>query len=658
MYAIALTKERESAEAKKLLLIINFAFSTMVPSAKHPVEDLTSWKAHVKRHHSREVERNEFQVPNTRRLRHHHHHHHKHHHKQYNDDDDDDGGAPQENQIINLNTTEEEYLENELEHDKAYYKKQKFVKKHKKNLLELWADPGISDTTVHGMMIDAGSTGSRLHLYEWEPRVLKSDVDVQAAVSGRKLSYPGTESRWTERLKPGIATFASLPDSELLPALTDYLSPLIEFATAILHQKESLLGKFPIFLRATAGMRTLLPNDRARVLGAVRTLFANKTFCPFYFEDKHARVLSGEEEAIFDWTGVNFLLGNLVKQSEGSGEANNPAVTYGALDLGGASAQISFIQKDDDIMANLFKLQIGQGKHWNVYAHSFLYFGVVEATNRFYARLAVDKSPAERLVDGIHNPCYPKGGSMEVSTEIYFDAQKQETWDANGLGEYQLLLKNNGNEGDFDACMAMTEELLHKDENGWCNFAHRGDCSFNGVYQPALPNTEFLAFSNFYDVWNFLNLPERSSLATLLNATQYACSLSQEDLEDFAGDRTDKADINEYCFRSVYAFQLLHNGYGFKMDDYITATNVIDGHKVGWALGSMLYEINTMPWEYVRETPVAIPSEVSFTHHHKEQIFLLTVVVGLLFSFVVMIVSRRRRNQRDMYEVVKDVETR
>lgn len=34
-------------------------------------------------------------------------------------------------------------------------------------------------------------------------------------------------------------------------------------------------------------------------------------------------------------------------------------------------------------MANLFKLQIGPQKHWNVYAHSFLYFGVVSAYNPY-----------------------------------------------------------------------------------------------------------------------------------------------------------------------------------------------------------------------------------------------------------------------------------
>lgn len=44
----------------------------------------------------------------------------------------------------------------------------------------------------------------------------------------------------------------------------------------------------------------------------------------------------------------------------------------------------------------------------------------------------------------------------------------------------------------------------------------------------------------------------------------------------------------------VYVFQLLGKGYGFKMDDHITATDVISGPNPGWALGAMMYEINTL----------------------------------------------------------------
>ena len=41
-------------------------------------------------------------------------------------------------------------------------------------------------------------------------------------------------------------------------------------------------------------------------MNCVRELFHNKTYNPFDFNDERARVISGEEEAIYGWVGVNF----------------------------------------------------------------------------------------------------------------------------------------------------------------------------------------------------------------------------------------------------------------------------------------------------------------------------------------------------------------
>ena len=51
-----------------------------------------------------------------------------------------------------------------------------------------------------------------MHVYEFEPRILANKWEVAEAVTGRKLSFPGIESRWTERLRPGISDFANLED--------------------------------------------------------------------------------------------------------------------------------------------------------------------------------------------------------------------------------------------------------------------------------------------------------------------------------------------------------------------------------------------------------------------------------------------------------------
>ncbi len=45
------------------------------------------------------------------------------------------------------------------------------------------------------------------------------------------------------------------------------------------------------------------------------------------------------------------------------------------------------------------------------------------------------------------------------------------------------------------------------------------------------------------------------------------------------------------CFLNTYGLALLQEGYGFKKENVIRFVNTIAGYKVGWALGSMLYEV-------------------------------------------------------------------
>ena len=189
--------------------------------------------------------------------------------------------------------------------------------------------PDVGSNTFHAMMIDAGSQGTRIHIYEFEKRVLYNKKETEKALNGLKLSTPTTNSRWTNRLHPGLDACAFHPDDEKLQkVLTDYLSPLLEFAKTVLEEKEDEWHDFPIYLKATGGLRTLPTKDRVRLIKHVRELFRSKEFNPFKFEDEYARVISGEEEAIYGWAGVNYIKGTLVKQSEGIGTVLSPNLTY------------------------------------------------------------------------------------------------------------------------------------------------------------------------------------------------------------------------------------------------------------------------------------------------------------------------------------------
>lgn len=545
-------------------------------------------------------------------------------------------------------------------HKKKHHKKKKKKKeqrdpqeiKREKKLKELYDDSGIQIDTMHGMMIDAGSSGSRMHVYEFEPRILEGQRETSLAVAGKKLSYPGTDSRWTERLRPGIANFASLSDDQLFPAIAEYLRPLMEFAETVLHTKTEYFHEYPIYLKATAGMRILQPQDRARVINACRAFFSNSTYSKFKFQNDYARVISGEEEAIYGWAGANFVLGSLLKSSEGSGTVMNPELTYGTVELGGASSQIAFYQSNEDIMSNLFKLQIGQGKHWNVYAHSFLYFGINEAWNRMGAYVSTISNETI-VLSKVQNPCLVGDAKVDFESTIYFiDGHESFQADKNGKPlSCKTTLVNDASRGSYDGCSAIVKSLMNKRYNTWCNFEHHGDCSFTGVYQPQLPQQsqtfgEFIAFSGFYDVFSFLHLPNRSTLRALQNATMHLCSMNSSELEAFNGGRLGPDDLVKTCFQSVYAFELLSTGIGFHLDDNITATDVVNGQKIGWALGSMLYEINTLPWLYVpkKNMDIRIISSVVIS-------FVGIVIIFASFGLYCVYKTRSRHNYSRLYSL-------
>ncbi|KAL3942559.1 MAG: hypothetical protein SGBAC_003269 [Bacillariaceae sp.] len=551
---------------------------------------------------------------------------------------------------------QEDFIANEESNSEAM--QQKYERKHEQNMKLVKKNPGIHHSKEHGIMIDAGSSGSRLHLYEFDPRILSSSQDVNDAVSGKKITFPYARSRWTDRLRPGVDSFARLPDDQLEAALKEYLAPLIDFAKTVLKDKRKKLQKYPIFFRATAGMRILQTNDRARVLDTIRSLFNDKDFCPFMFEDEYARVLSGEEEAIFGWAGINFAMGTLVEQSEGIGTVVNPKLTYGSMDLGGASTQIAFYEPDEDIMANLFKLQIGQAKHWNVYAHSYLYFGMNEARKRFQAKLASHADADTRLVKGVHNPCLPGGSKQEVRLKIHFDENGHETWKFDPSetpdGYYQAVLKNGNKTSNFEECLSYTKDLLNLDSNVWCEFAHQGRCAFNGISMPDVPAQsenfgEFLGFSNLYHIWDELKLPKRASVQDLFDGTKAICDISREDAVVYSkkiGATTET--VEDLCFRSAYAYNLLAEGYKFRSDEYITATDVIGGLKVGWSLGAMLYEINTLPWKIDDSNPNFNVATGEKHGNVNTMLFSVMALVGLA-----IMCTCRRQNKRKDYEPLK-----
>jgi hypothetical protein len=266
-----------------------------------------------------------------------------------------------------------------------------------------------------------------------------------------------------------IAGFVSNP-SQAGPSLR----PLLDFARGVLKSENATrleYPTFPIFFKATGGLRLLNDSKREAILASVRQELRHTEF---KFDWTQARCISGEEEAAFGWVTVNLLFGNLLHYGEGGTATATPNSTIGALDMGGASTQIAFFRPEQDILANLFKLQIGMQKHYNIYVHSFLHFGHESAAGRL----------REQYPPPLVTPCTPPAA--------------------------------------FADCEAAAVSLLHKDSNGWCMYSHGGQCSYAGVYQPPIVG-KFVAMSAYADTYKYLGLGNSSSLRDLKTAAAQLC---------------------------------------------------------------------------------------------------------------------------------------
>ncbi|KAL3917884.1 MAG: hypothetical protein SGILL_004502 [Bacillariaceae sp.] len=172
---------------------------------------------------------------------------------------------------------------------------------------------------------------TRIHIYEFVDRLLRSRDEILAVANGEMLSIPTTNTRWTDKYKPGLDAFAGYQESdELEHHVEAYLGPLLGFAKQVLKDKQDDWHKFPIYVKATGGLRTLPTPDRVRLMNVVRKLFRDETFNPFGFAEERFRTISGEEEGAYGWVAVNFIKGTLVRETVGTGTVLNP----GKLALG------------------------------------------------------------------------------------------------------------------------------------------------------------------------------------------------------------------------------------------------------------------------------------------------------------------------------------
>uniref|UniRef100_A0A8D3DBE0 nucleoside diphosphate phosphatase n=1 Tax=Scophthalmus maximus TaxID=52904 RepID=A0A8D3DBE0_SCOMX len=214
----------------------------------------------------------------------------------------------------------------------------------------------------YGIMFDAGSTGTRIHIYKF----IQKDPG--------KIELPVLDNELYHAVKPGLSAYKDNVEEG-----GNTVRQLLKIAKKTVPEDE--WKRTPVVLKATAGLR-LLPEDKASaLLKEVREVFDES---PFFVPNNSVSIMNGANEG---WLSFNDLMavGHLY---------SNTRRTVGILDLGGGSTQITFLPKSRKTIQSAPTSYIAKFNLFNstyqLYTHSYLGNGLYAARLATLGALGAD----------------------------------------------------------------------------------------------------------------------------------------------------------------------------------------------------------------------------------------------------------------------------
>ncbi len=274
-------------------------------------------------------------------------------------------------------------------------------------------------------VIDAGSSGSRLFLYEFTPGlypVITKIAEYEHAVmpNGKR--------------EEGINNFVCPSNSDLESCVFPLvIAPLLNSILPILAQMSVPPGDVEVNLLATAGMRY------------AEKMFGHQAVLDFYdqirsgieasgFTAGEIRTIDGQrEEGVWTWLNFNDVELDIFRTGKSA---------MGIVEVGGSSLQLSFPVSKDFESDECVQFLCINGRDIRLYCKSYLGLGQDDARKAMRVKLAEQSSS-----------CFPVG----------FPAQHDLGDVLDGVGHYRLARS-----GDFDfvGCNSVYEEIiLDKVEN-------------------------------------------------------------------------------------------------------------------------------------------------------------------------------------------------
>ncbi|OVA12611.1 Nucleoside phosphatase GDA1/CD39 [Macleaya cordata] len=403
---------------------------------------------------------------------------------------------------------------------------------------------GTAKTKSYVVIFDAGSSGSRVHVY-----CLDDSLNL-VPINGRDLELFAHK-------EPGLSAYASDPHQA-----AESLQSLLEQAENVIPQE--LRSKTPVRVGATAGLRQLGGDASDRILQAVRDFLKEKS--GLESKPEWVTVLDGTQEGAFQWVTINYLLGNLGKKY---------SKTVGVVDLGGGSVQMAYAISEKNA-AKAPKLSDGKdtyvkelflkGTKYYLYVHSYLNYGLLAARAEILKAAKSSGNPC--ILTGYHGS-YKYGGAV-----------------------YNVSTSPSGS--NMNRCRRVAFKALKVNET--CSHLK---CTFGGIWNGGGGDGQKNLFvaSFFFDraaEAGFVNPSLPTAKVRPMDFEEAAIRACKTKLKDAKSTypRVEEDNLPYICMDLVYQFTLLVDGFGLDPWQEITLVKQVKyGNSLveaAWPLGSAI----------------------------------------------------------------------